>query len=316
MAKRDSQCVTWDFRTSADPIRPMELKLFLKTKCKKWVFQKEKGESGYIHYQGRFSLIKKLREKPVIDWLMNLKEKYPTISFWIGRTTTANLKKEFYVTKEETRIEGPWRDTDIEEQPVEEDVMPRALRQRLEDETFTWYDWQEDVIISFGEFEERKINIIIDHKGNSGKSFLKTYLGCRKLAMCIPVINDYKDIMRMVMDRPKVGGYIIDMPRALPKSNLKAIFSAIEDIKNGYAFDDRYQFKEEYFDNPVIWVFMNAVPEMNMLSNDRWNIYKIVDTQLKWYNNEPKVQFVIVPDIQECVWEPEDNKIALGGPVI
>lgn len=305
MATSNAACAVWDFRTSADLFGTDVLKKFLKTRCKKWVFQKEQGEGGYVHYQGRFSLIKRLREKPVIDWLMTLKEKYPTISFYVGRTVTANLKKEFYMTKEETRVEGPWRDTDEE---VEEIPLPKQLSEVVEKEDFKWYEWQQDVIESFQKFEPRKVNVIVDPIGNIGKSILKTYLGCKKIAMTIPLINDYKDLMRMVMDMPKVGGYIIDMPRAITKKNLKAVYAAIENVKDGYAFDDRYQFKYEYFNSPIVWVFTNAVPEIDLLSKDRWNLYKIVDNELVgyWETLPTAVEFIIV--------EPE-TKLSLGGPV-
>ena len=45
----------------------MQLKETLKKHCKKWAFQKEKGSTGYIHYQGRLSLKLKKRLKNVLE---------------------------------------------------------------------------------------------------------------------------------------------------------------------------------------------------------------------------------------------------------
>lgn len=82
-------------------------------------------------------------------------------------------------------------------------------------------------------------------------------------------------MMRMVMDTKKMRIYIIDLPRAMKKEHLFQFFSGIETLKDGYAYDDRYKFKEEYFDSPNIWVFMNIIPEESYLSTDRWKIWRI-----------------------------------------
>ena len=177
--------------------------------------------------------------------------------------------------KEDTRIDGPWKDDDEKEA-----YIPRQLRVLFDDDKFVWRPFQETILNSFDEFETRKINILVDEQGNIGKSIIKTTCGVYKKALTIPMINDYKDVMRMVMDAPKWGGYIIDMPRAIKKDRLFQIFSALEHVKDGYAFDDRYNFRYEYFDSPVIWIFTNRVPETEMLSTDRWCVWRVDDEHL------------------------------------
>jgi hypothetical protein len=54
-------------------------------------------------------------------------------------------------------------------------------------------------------------------------------------------------------------------------------YSAVETIKDGYAYDDRYSFKEKVFDCPNIWIFCNVLPDLNLLSMDRWKIWDIDD---------------------------------------
>jgi len=51
----------FDFRYTAGDYTPHDIIGFLKKFAKKYVFQKEEGDTGYIHYQGRLSLIKKRR---------------------------------------------------------------------------------------------------------------------------------------------------------------------------------------------------------------------------------------------------------------
>jgi len=77
------------------------------------------------------------------------------------------------------------------------------------------------------------------------------------------------------MDTEKKPLYIIDIPRALRKDQLFQFFSGIETLKDGYAYDDRYHFKEEYFDCPNIWIFMNTIPDLEYMSKDRWRFYEI-----------------------------------------
>jgi hypothetical protein len=53
------------------------------------------------------------------------------------------------------------------------------------------------------------------------------------------------------------------------------MWSAVESIKNGFAWDDRYSYREKYFDCPNIWVFSNQCPDMSMLSEDRWKLWEV-----------------------------------------
>ncbi len=88
-------------------------------------------------------------------------------------------------------------------------------------------------------------------------------------------MNDAKDILRMVCDTKTAKLYVFDMPRAMKKEKLNGFYSAIESIKDGYAYDDRYSFKEKVFDCPAIWIFSNMPPINEYLSVDRWKVWTI-----------------------------------------
>jgi len=62
-------CV-YDFRSNLNDYTVETLKSLLKQIAKKWVFQHEKGDSGYEHWQGRLSLIK-ARRKPELMKLIH-----------------------------------------------------------------------------------------------------------------------------------------------------------------------------------------------------------------------------------------------------
>lgn len=249
MAK-NAVCV-WDF-TWFNLRDEEKAKAILREHCKKWTFQEECcPTTGNLHFQGRISLKVKTRNP-----------------FWencdIKFSITHCKDDDFYVTKTDTRVRGPWKDDD------EEIYIPIDVRMIK-----TLHPWQTRMTEIAKTYEPRKINIIVDMKGNTGKSTFVRIMRVYKIARKIPFANDYRDIMRMVMDMPEAKCYIFDLPRAISKEKLYQFFSAIEEIKGGYAFDDRYHFKERIFDPPVIIVFTNSVPDRNLLSQDRWQIQTI-----------------------------------------
>lgn len=254
-------CCVWDFTWFN--LRDENLALSVIEKhCKQWCFQEEKcPKTGNLHFQGRVSLKIKTR-KP----------------FWEGQdiffTASHSSEDTFYVEKEETRVRGPWKDTD------EKIYIPRDVR-----EIQQLLPWQESMRQIALTYEKRKINVVIDLRGNTGKSTFVRIMRVYKLARKIPYANDYRDIMRMVMDMPESKCYIFDLPRAISKEKLYQFYSAIEEIKGGYAFDDRYHFKERIFDPPTIIIFTNGIPDRSLLSGDRWNLLCI----------NPKLELEAVP---------------------
>jgi len=261
MAQRSNICV-WDVTIPADRVDNIEiLKDKFKIYCKKWVFQKETGISGYEHYQGRVSLKVKSRKGPVLGY----GEHY-------SPTSNENEDNDFYCVKEDTRTAGPWSDKDL--------YIPKQVR------NISLYPWQVQILEDAHTWDTRTINCIICPKGNIGKSTLSTYAGARGLARSLPMMESYKDYMRMVMDTPKSKLYLVDFPRSMNRVACASFWSAIETIKNGYAYDDRYGFREEYFDCPNIWVFMNTTPDENFLSKDRWKFWEVSNGELKFCNTK------------------------------
>lgn len=261
----------YEFRCNASDNNVDDLKTTCRKLGKKWVFQLEKSDSGYEHFQGSISLIKKRRVGELhVLWKSQYEagELPSPLPNYCQPKVTGNVGDSFYSTKLDTRVDGPWKDTDVEV------YLPLDIRQLMAKPTFP-SPWQRNVIDMVDVFEIRKVDIIIDEDGGKGKSSLVRYLGCKGLAKKIPFANDYKDIMRMVMDMPTQKMYFIDMPRAIGKDRLFQLYAAIEEIKGGYAFDDRYSFKDKYFDPPRVVVITNTPPDLKLLSRDRWNLWSI-----------------------------------------
>lgn len=260
----------FDFTFPATFCKYTVLVPWLKKNAKKWAFQVEKGEeTGYLHYQGRFSLFKKIRLSALIN---QVKLELPGIHLSCSSAAGA---ESLYIFKEHTKVEGPFTDENWKE-------IPRQVK-----EIQVLRPFQNTIIDSINDWDVRHINFVYDPIGCRGKSLIVNYLRAHQLARCLPPLNDYKDIMRMICDIPTASCYVFDMPRGLKKDKLGQFYAGIETIKDGYAFDDRYSFKEKIFDSPVVWVFGNKLPNMSLLSQDRWRVYEINNNyKLKPYYDE------------------------------
>lgn len=80
--------------------------------------------------------------------------------------------------------------------------------------------------------------------------------------------------------------FLIDIPRGFNQQMLHGMFTAIETIKDGYAYDDRYRFKDVWFDSPCVWVFMNEKPEGVKMTADRWKYWEFDGNYLQLTNDQ------------------------------
>lgn len=233
---------------------------------KKWCFQLEKGENGYLHYQCRVSTFKKNRKAPMIKGV------HPDA---ITPTSLANKDNDFYVMKEETRIEGPWSDRD------NSCIITRQMKE------FNISGWMLTLIEKIKDFDLRTIDVIYDIYGNNGKSLFTEYMETvSNTAEEIPPFRAMEDIFQWVHGRPKKPIYLIDMPRGMKKDKLAEFYSGIEVIKNGVAYDKRHYPKKTRFDRPRICVFTNHLPVFELLSADRWKVWMItMEGELQEYED-------------------------------
>jgi len=257
--KNNAAC-NYDFTiwNKEEEIDYSEIKNKLNEIAKKWCFQLEDAGSGR-HYQGRMSL--------------KIKKRIGEFSFFgahLSLTSTANKNNDFYVSKEETRVAGAWRDDDV--------YVPRQVR-----EVVALYKWQQEIADGINIWDTRTINILYDDSGNIGKSTLVAYLCCKHSneVRVLPALPSMKELLGAVLCMPTARMYLCDMPKGLDKQHQNEFFSAIESIKNGHVWDTRYSYKEKWFDCPNIWVFTNSIPDRTLLSRDRWKYWKVEEGELK-----------------------------------
>lgn len=259
----------YDYTISTDIYNIQELKGILNKWCARWAFQKEVGKkNGYFHYQCRISFKRDHR----IRWKTLLKLKPPRIR-WSGQggcTPTSNPSfyagNEFYVMKKETRVLGPWTDRDEEKVWTPQMQIFSKWPLRI---------FQRDVIEESKKFCMRSINLIYDQKGGCGKSLLAEYMEYIGIAEEIPPYRMMDDIFQWVCKRPTKECYIVDMPRGMKKDKLADFYSGIEVVKNGVAFDKRYTPVKKRFARPRIFVFTNELPNLLLMTKDRWIVWTI-----------------------------------------
>lgn len=252
--------IPWE--SNAKVVTRNDIEKWLKLNAKSWTFKREKGESGYIHWQGRVSL----RNRKRIGEQVKV-QPFKNHCHW-SITSAKNKDNTNYIEKSDELDEDVYTQDNMEE-PV---YMPRQIR-----EIEKLRPWQERVINMSRIWDPRGIHMIHDPNGNIGKSVLVGYMRCHKLARKLPPLNDYKDVMRCAMDMPVSNCYLFDMPRAMKKDRLGSLYTAIEELKSGYCWDDRYSFKERFFDCPNIFIFANMLPDFTMLSMDRWQIWEVTE---------------------------------------
>lgn len=265
-----SAVATFDFRYSAD-VGEDTIRSMLGDVAKHWIFQRELSDSGYDHYQGRLSLVKKRR-------VGELKGRWTSITpqpmpYYLEPTSNPeHLTGSFaYVMKNDTRTEGPWSDAD------EVVFIPYQYKGMLE----KFYPWQKEVFNSANLRNSRTITLVYCPEGCTGKSTVTHVCDLFASAIVVPPVNDAEKLVQSVHSMCTSGNIrdpklvFIDLPRAMDKSKLSGIYSAIEQIKNGYLYDMRYKFSKWYIDSPQVWVFTNIPPVISLLSRDRWIVRTI-----------------------------------------
>lgn len=260
-----SQLTSWDFTIFEGhndfKLDHVAVVAHLQEWCRKWVFQLEKcPTSGTLHLQGRVQLIKKKR---LSEWV----KQCPFKAHWTPTCNTVHIGCCFnYVLKADTRVDGPWQDSTWTEPPK----VTRQLK------TFMDHDlrpWQSQLYDMVQREDDRKITMIYDAVGNSGKSIFSEYLEYKQLAFELPPMRIMEDIMQFCFSFEDQKCYLVDMPRAMKKDKLGEFYAGLECLKNGVVYDKRYSGKKRRMDRPQIVVFTNVLPEWSFMSADRWDVW-------------------------------------------
>lgn len=275
MAKVVHARATWGFMCTGTLANTMPEQVVdvLQMVAKNWTFAQYKNmKFNTVFLRGRMSLKSKLRPGTLMSMLGD------TCLSQISLTPTmaGPMDPAFYETDQRElgglqqddviMLQGPWSDITAGL------IMPLYVQRMV---NCGMHPWQLQVMKSIEQPDERAVNFVVDEGGKRGKSSLGMYLLCKGLGRRLPPCLSYKDVMRKVMDTPVTKCFIVDLPRTIKPWKIADVFSAVEEIKNGHAWDDRYQWKEKTFEPPAVWMFANSLPDLSMLSSDRWKVWRM-----------------------------------------
>lgn len=221
----------------------------------KYIIQLERGAQGTLHFQGYINLDSKIRKS---TWIKEINS-----GPWRGmeispasKTGKNALKK--YAMKRETRVMGPWADTEIY---LGEDLPTTLLPWQLKLKKYL-----------LGEINPREIIWINDPAGCGGKSIFAKYMAFHHGAVKL-TFGDAGNLLNLVSKRRGKRIYIFDLTRVKPqKIAMDDMYSAMEDIKNGHFVNLKYETEEILMNPPHIVVFSNQAPDQSGLTDDRWTI--------------------------------------------
>jgi len=268
---------TWDFTffgIEELPYDPLPVWDWLSKNCSKFAFQVEKcKETGRLHLQGRL----RLRNRVRIGGLVVLVEQSPINGAHFSPTSSDQADRQTfsYAIKDDTRVEGPWTDANRPTPP------PRCVREMEKQGLFPWQETMLKICdVQKGDNPDmRSINVLINKEGKIGKTWVSIYAHFKGIAKYIQE-DTAKSILGAAIDNP-CHAYIIDLPRSLDRKKLKEIYYGIEKLKNGVLSDPRYRHRQIFIEMPCIWVMTNEMPDLGLLSDDRWKFWEVREDELE-----------------------------------
>lgn len=224
----------------------------------KWYYQLERGgETNRLHYQMCVHTTKRTRPGTLGKVLgLNV---CPGIEVQACADWKATIK---YCTKADTRVSGPWSNQIL---PYQGDDLKHEL-----------YPFQETIVSWVtGPPEDRKIRVVYDPIGGTGKTTLAKKLVFEKKASWLS-IADCKDLMYQVVEEGPQKAYIIDIPRTKSaKVSMDEIYTVMEQLKNGMCLSTKYKGGRMLMSPPTVVIFTNHKIDRSKMSQDRWDIWQV-----------------------------------------
>lgn len=243
---------------------------FFNYNCDEAIFQLERGEKAQKnHWQGCFILTGVRKSKRAV--LDLFKERFKNVSGLTIQRTHSQDSVELYVTKEETRLKGPFYAGNKVKFDLE---LANSMELKA---------WQQDLFDFMKNHEEflrdRKVIYVEDEKGGSGKStFIKWLRTAQRFfkfrALPQASVDRVASAVNIICKDTKLDVLAFDITREQGMDQHdQDLFAIIESIKNGYVIDVMYgRMNEAIFKPPIVVIFSNKpfLKVRKYLSHDRW----------------------------------------------
>lgn len=206
----------------------------------KWIIAKETGLDGYKHWQVR----------------MNTRYKFDELKQAFPKAHIEEASDDYNYERKEGNY-------------ISSDDRAETLQSRFGN----LRENQQRIIHNLGTQNDREIDVVIDPKGNTGKTFLARNLYNTGRGFYVPpTITDGKSIIQFV-----TSGYegqfciVVDIARSTKWNN--ALYVAMETIKDGLVYDTRYHTTIRDIHGVKVLVTCNTKPNLSKLSADRWRLF-------------------------------------------
>ena len=206
----------------------------------KWIVAKERGTFGYEHWQIRIQCNLSFDEMKQ-EWGENAHIEEASDNYEYER------KEGRFIASSDTVHTLQSRFGDL--RPNQRRILNRT-------------DMQSD----------RGVTVVVDHKGNNGKSWLCRYLYENGRALYVPpTIKSAQGIIQFIASGYRGEEYIIiDIPRSTRWSS--DLYVAVETVKDGLVYDTRYSARTRNIYGVKVLVMCNTKPNVAKLSADRWDL--------------------------------------------
>lgn len=230
-----------------------------------FVVQLEKGADeetphmqGYVRFpsQRKFSAVKKIWPRGHIE-----------------KAKGSVRQNVAYCTKKDTRVDGPLTNLSEEFMPPEEVKDPLEGK-----ELYRWQHQVKQILEDDCAVGDRTIYWFWEDSGNVGKTSLAKHLCLtfRRTFYTSGKAGDVKYAIAQMPHKPKT--VLWDVPRTMERF---VSYQGIEEVKNGIFFSGKYESGTVMFNTPHVIVFANFPPDRSKLSEDRWDVYQVVDGEAR-----------------------------------
>lgn len=137
--------------------------------------------------------------------------------------------------------------------------------------------WQQELLgwVS-GESNDRTIIWIFCKDGNTGKSWMASYLAA-ELSAFVGTPGKRADLAHAYQYEKVV---VFDCARSGHEGAMDVLYGVAEDLKNGRLFSPKYDSTLKVFEPPHVIFFANEPPNGSKWSQDRYAVYEIVNGTL------------------------------------
>lgn len=135
-------------------------------------------------------------------------------------------------------------------------------------------EWQNELYqeIDDGMFDDRKINFVVDRDGGKGKSWFCRYVKSEKPHITQLLSIGRRDDLAHAID-PSCSIFLFNIPRGQMEF---LRYEVLEQLKDRTVFSPKYHSTTKILEKvPYIAVFCNEHPDMERMTNDRYNIINI-----------------------------------------